>query len=148
MEITRLSGRWFTVLRVVLGWLFLYAGWHKISNSAWSAAGYLNGAKTFEGFYHWLASPGMLSFTNFINEWGLFIIGLMLIFGIWVRYAAIAGAIMMILYYFPILDFPYPNANSFIVDEHIIYAAAFAFIASAGEDSRWWTKVVSGWRKK
>jgi len=51
---------------------------------------------------------------------------------------------MMVLYYLPILDFPYPNANSFIVDEHIIYAAALMFIGSvAGGNPHWFKKIFS-----
>ncbi len=147
MEFFKKQSFWLTVTRVVIGWLFLYAGWHKISDSAWSAAGYLNNAKTFAGFYHWLASPSMIGITNFFNEWGLFIIGIMLILGICVRYAAVAGAIMMVLYYFPVLDFPYPNANSFIVDDHIIYAAVLALIATVAHDSGWWTKTIGKMKK-
>lgn len=124
-----------------MGWLFLYAGWTKIINPAWSAGGYLNSAKTFTGFFQWLGSPSMLPITNFVNEWALFIIGVMLIAGVWVRYAAWVGAAMMILYYLP-LGFPYPNEHAFIVDDHIVYAAAFAVIATMGQDSRWWKKFL------
>ena len=36
---------------------------------------------------------------------------------------------MMLLYYFPGLDFPYID-HGFIVDQHIIYIFLFALIAS------------------
>lgn len=117
------------LLRLGLGWLFFYAGITKVLNPAWSAEGYLRGAKTFTGFYHWLASPGMLPVTNFLNEWGLTLIGAALILGVFVRIVAIAGAALMILYYLPILDFPYPDPHSYIVDEHIIYALALLVLA-------------------
>ena len=58
------------LLRVGTGWLMFYAGITKILNPAWSAAGYLKGAKTFVGFYNWLAQPDILPVVNFINEWG------------------------------------------------------------------------------
>lgn len=119
-----------TFLRVALGWLFFYAGITKVLNPAWSAAGYLNGAKTFAGFYHFLAGPGVLPVTNFLNEWGLTLIGAALILGIAVRLAGTLGAAMMLLYYLPILDFPYPNAHAFLVDEHIVYAAALLLLAA------------------
>lgn len=116
------------LLRLSMGWLFFYAGVTKILNPNWSAAGYLKGAKTFTGFYQWLASPDILSFTNFFNEWGLTLIGLALILGISVRLVSILGAAMMVLYYFPILIFPKVGNNAYIVDDHIIYALVLLFL--------------------
>ncbi len=117
-------------LRLSLGCLFFYAGITKLLDPSWSAAFYLKGAKTFPAFYQWLLQPDILPVINFLNEWGLTLIGLALILGIFVRLASIAGATMMLLYYFPILDFPYPNAHAFIVDEHIVYIFAFLVLAS------------------
>lgn len=117
-------------LRLVMGAMFFYAGFTKIINPAWSAATYLQSAKTFQAFYAWLIQPGILPITNFVNEWGLTLLGLSLILGIGVRLSSILGALMMLLYYFPILDFPYPNTHSLIVDEHIIYATALLLLGS------------------
>jgi thiosulfate dehydrogenase [quinone] large subunit len=119
-------------LRIALGWLFLYAGATKVLNPAWSAAGYLKGAKTFSGFYAWLASPGLLPVTNFLNEWGLTLIGVALIAGAAVRLSGYLGAAMMVLYYFPVLDFPKVGDHSYIIDDHVIYALALAYLAAVG----------------
>lgn len=121
--------KWVALLRVVFGWFFFYAGITKVVNPDWTAQGYLMGAKTFTGLYQWLASPGMIGFTNFVNEWGLTLIGISLILGIGVRLSSILGAIMMLLYYFPVSTFPYV-ANGFIVDTHIIYATALILLAT------------------
>jgi len=118
------------LLRVSLGWMFFYAGITKILNPEWSAVGYLKGAKTFAGFYQFLTQPGILPITNFVNEWGLTLLGISLILGVFVRLSSILGAALMLLYYLPILDFPYPNAHSFIIDEHIIYALALILLAA------------------
>ena len=118
------------LLRIVLGWMYLYAGVTKIVDPAWSAAGYLKSAKNFGALYQWLASPGMLPVTNFVNEWGLTLLGLSLILGLFVRFGTKLGVILMLLYYLPILDFPYPNAHAFIVDEHIIYITALLTLGS------------------
>lgn len=118
------------ILRISMGWLMFYAGITKVLNPEWSAAGYLRGAKTFAGFYQWVSSPGLLSLTNFLNEWGLTLIGLSLIFGVAVRFSSVLGALLMLLYYFPVLEFPYIGQHSFIVDEHIIYALIFIFFAA------------------
>ncbi|MEX1013669.1 MAG: DoxX family protein [Candidatus Paceibacterota bacterium] len=112
-------------LRVAIGWLMFYAGITKILNPDWSAEGFLNGAINFESLFTWLASPDILPFVNLLNEWGLTLIGLSLIIGIFVRWSSIFGALMMVLYYLPRLDFPYPDANSFIIDSHIIYILVF-----------------------
>ena len=112
-----------TVLRVLLGWLFFYAGVTKILDASWTATGFLESAKTFSGFYSFLAHPLLIGLVNVANEWGLTLIGLALIFGFWVRIASLLGIIMMILYYFAANNLPLV-ANGFLVDQHIIYAAA------------------------
>ena len=124
-KLTKLS---LLALRLGLGWLFFYAGITKVLNPEWSAAGYLQGAKTFTGFYQALTTPTVLPLINFVNEWGLTLLGLSLILGWGVRWSSWLGALLMLLYYFPVLDFPYPNPHSLIVDEHIIYIAALLLL--------------------
>ncbi|OGF62601.1 hypothetical protein A3C77_03745 [Candidatus Giovannonibacteria bacterium RIFCSPHIGHO2_02_FULL_45_13] len=114
-----------------------YAGITKILDPNWSAAGYLKGAKTFVGFYQWLLQPNILPALNFVNEWGLTLLGISLVFGVFVRLSSVLGAILMLLYYFPILQFPYPNPYSYIVDEHIIYTLALLFLASLRAGRIW-----------
>ncbi|MFN7088758.1 MAG: DoxX family membrane protein [Candidatus Paceibacteria bacterium] len=118
------------LLRISLGWLMFYAGITKFLNPAWSAAGYLKNAKTFSSFYQWLARPEILPIVNFVNEWGLTLLGLSLILGWGVRLSSILGAVLMFLYYLPILDFPYPTPHAFLVDEHIIYIFVLLLFAS------------------
>lgn len=125
------------ILRVSMGWLMFYAGITKVLNPEWSAAGYLKGAKTFVGFYQWLTSSGLLPIVNFLNEWGLTLLGVSLILGIGVRLSSILGAVLMLLYYFPVLDFPYPNPHSYIIDEHIIYAMILLLFASLRAGRVW-----------
>ncbi len=115
------------LLRVGMGVLFFWAGYTKLIDPAWSAAGYISGAKTFVGFYSWLLSPGVLPTINFLNEWGLTLIGAALLLGIFVRLASFFGIVIMVLYYLPI----YPPAHG-LVDEHIIYIAAFLVLMAFG----------------
>ncbi len=119
------------LLRASLGWLMLYAGLEKLLDPSWSAAGYLNNAATFPGLFHWFAQPGILPVINFVNEWGLTLLGISLILGLFVRLSSILGAGLMLLYYFPVLNFPHIPPHSFIVDEHIIYALVLAYFAAA-----------------
>lgn len=109
-----------SILRLSLGWLMLYAGVTKVLDPSWSAAGYLSGAKFMIGFFHWLATPVMLPVVNFVNAWGLTLLGVSLILGVAMRWSCLLGILLMVLYYLP-LGFPYPNSHSLIVDEHIIY---------------------------
>ncbi len=123
------------LLRVSLGWLMFYAGLVKVLNPKWSAKEYLMAAKTFPEFYHSLALDNIIAITNFLNEWGLVLIGVSLILGLFVRISTIFGALLMLLYYFPILTFPYVGKLYYIVDDHIIYILAFLtlFVIEAGK---------------
>lgn len=120
-----------------MGWIMLYAGITKVIDPNFSAAGYLQNAKIFSGFYTWLMSPNILLAVNFVNEWGLTLLGISLILGIGVRLSSLLGAFLMLLYYFPILQFPYPNPYSYIVDEHIIYALVLLFFAAVRAGRAW-----------
>ncbi len=125
-------------LRITIGWYFAYAGISKLLDASWSAAGYLTHAQTFSGFYNWLASPSLLPITNVVNEWALLLIGLSLIFGIFLKWTAPAGAALMLLYYFPVLNFPLVGEHAWVVDEHLIYASALLLIAAFHQKNPAW----------
>jgi thiosulfate dehydrogenase [quinone] large subunit len=110
------------LLRLSLGWLMFYSGVSKILNPEWSAEGYLKSAKTFSVFYQWLSQPEILPAINFLNKWGLTLLGISLIIGAVVRLSSILGIVLMFLYYFPTLQFPRAGTHYYLVDEHIIYA--------------------------
>lgn len=116
------------ILRVTLGFLMFYSGIAKVADPAWSAGGYIKGAKTFTSFYNFLLGPSILPIINFLNEWGLTLLGISLIFGIFVRLSAVFGIILMILYYVAILKFPYVGEYSYLVDEHIVYSLALVLL--------------------
>lgn len=125
------------LLRLGLGWLFFYAGITKVIDGGWSAAGYLTHASTFSGFYGWLASPGILPVTNYVNEWGLTLLGVSLILGLFVRVSSILGGLMMVLYWFPILAFPKVGEHSLLVDEHIVYTLVLLYFWAVNAGRVW-----------
>ncbi len=127
---TKFSKMSLLVLRIAMGWMFLYAGITKLLDPNWSAAGYIKGAKTFPGLYNLFLQPNVLPVINFINEWGLTLLGLSLIVGLFVRLSSSLGIVLMLFYYLAILQFPYPNPNSFLVDQHIIFIFVLLFFAS------------------
>ncbi len=131
-------------LRLSLGFLMFYAGITKVLNPMWSAEGYLANAKTFSGLYQWFSNPEILPVVNFLNEWGLTLIGVTLMLGVFVRLSAFLGALMMLLYYFPILDFPFPNAHAYLIDEHIIYFLAFLVLAFFNAGRVWGIEGLRG----
>lgn len=116
------------ILRLSLGFLMFYAGITKVVDSSWSAAGYIKGAKAFSPFYNFLLSPSVLPVIDFLNEWGLTLLGISLIFGVFVRLSSMLGIVLMVLYYLPILKFPYVGDHSYLVDEHIIYSASLLLL--------------------
>jgi len=125
------------LLRLSLGWLFLYAGFTKILNPAWSAAGYLQAAKTFPELYAWFLLPSNIGWVNFVNEWGLALLGLSLILGLRIRWTAPLGVALMILYYLPIFNFPYAGDHSFLVDEHVIYILGLLILVTFRASHFW-----------
>ncbi len=123
-----------TISRIVLGWLMFYAGLLKLITPSWTAAGFLHGAQTFAGLYAWFATPGLIGIVNFLNAWGLTLLGVSLILGLFVRWTAWPGVALMLLYYLASNAFP-AVPNGFLVDEHVIYALMLVvfFYANAGK---------------
>ena len=88
-------------LRMLIGWHLLYEGLVKLLNPQWSSYAFLEGSQgLFAGIADWItSSPGVLSVVDSLNGWGLVVIGLALILGLFTRPAAFAGAALVGLYY-------------------------------------------------
>lgn len=129
------------LLRIAMGWMMFYSGITKVIDPEWSSQGYLAIAKTFTGFYQWLASPGVLPIVDFLNEWGLTLLGVSLILGIAVRLSSVLGAVLMLFYWFPVLDFPYAE-HGFIVNSHVIFALVLLYFAAVRAGRIWG---LEGW---
>ncbi len=120
-----------TVLRMAIGWHFLYEGVSKLIVKDWTAFSYLaNSTGPFSGFYHWLASSGaVLQAVDWLNIGGLILIGLALVTGFVPRVASMAGVLLLTLYYFaypPFGDTLLSTSEShiYIIDRNFIEAAA------------------------
>jgi thiosulfate dehydrogenase [quinone] large subunit len=89
-------------LRIIVGWYFLYEGLVKIANPDWSSFGYLMDSKGFfSGMFHSLASNSdMVTVVDWLNKWGLTMIGLGLILGLLTQLALFFGMLMLIMYFF------------------------------------------------
>lgn len=127
------------ILRVTMGWLMFYAGITKILDSKWSAKGYIAQSKILPEFYNLLLSPKILPTVDFLNKWGLALIGASLIIGFLVRFSSPFGAFLMMLYYLPVLNFPYVGSGktSYIVDQHIIFFLVFVMFVLIDAGKYW-----------
>jgi thiosulfate dehydrogenase [quinone] large subunit len=125
------------ILRMLIGWHLLYEGISKVINPYWTSAAYLSESKwIFSGlFTSIVANPTALKIVDFMNEWGLILIGLALIAGLLTRAATIAGIVLLCLYYVanpPFLGYQYsmPTEGSYlIVNKTLIEAAALFVLA-------------------
>ncbi|MCK5066206.1 MAG: DoxX family protein [Bacteroidales bacterium] len=102
MDHSRLKVTVITIIRAAIGWHFLYEGFSKLLMEDWSSKSYLANASGFcSGFYHWLAAgEAMVNVVDFLNVYGLILIGLALFLGIFIRLASTAGILLLVLYYF------------------------------------------------
>jgi len=112
----------------------LYEGISKLLIKDWTSFSYLANTSGFlSGFYHWLASSdGLLKIVDFLNIYGLLFIGIGLFLGMFTQLAAMAGALLLTLYYFaypPFGDslFNTVEGHFFIVDRNFIEIAVLIF---------------------
>ena len=125
------------LLRILIGWHFLYEGIIKlIQEGGWSSEAYLKGSYGFlSGFYHWLASdPGMIQIIDFMNIWGLILIGTGLFIGLFIRVSAVSGILLLMVYYFAYPPFgeAYTGfgtvGHTWIINRNLIEALALIII--------------------
>ncbi|MBN1765209.1 MAG: DoxX family membrane protein [Sedimentisphaerales bacterium] len=90
-----------TILRFAIGWHFLYEGMVKVVQTDWTAAAYLAESKwLFSDVFHWIvANPTAMAIVDFLNVWGLILIGAGLMLGCLTRLSSVAGILLLLLYY-------------------------------------------------
>ena len=128
------------VLRVVVGWHFLYEGLAKLTSDGWSAKGFLLQSRgPFAEFFRWLAADAdRLANVDLLNMWGLTLIGLGLILGCFTRLAAASGILVVLLFYLcnpPFVGYYYsiPTEGSYlIINKNLVEVAALAVILVTG----------------
>ncbi len=116
------------LLRIAVGWHFLYEGFSKLLNPYWTSAGFLIESKgPLAAVFHSIAaSPSLLKVVDFLNTWGLIAIGLGLIIGFLSRWAALAGMLLIVLYYIcnpPFLGYTYtaPQEGAYLfVNKNVV----------------------------
>jgi thiosulfate dehydrogenase (quinone) large subunit len=154
--ITTGAARFLAVVRVALGFAFLWAfldktfgfGYATPSARAWinggsPTKGFLSGVAVgpFESTFHTWAGT---TWANWLFMAGLLAIGVALILGIGLRIAAVSGTLMMLLMWaaeWPLAKFtsagePSMSTNP-IVDYHIVYALALIALALTYAGHTW-----------
>jgi len=129
-----------TLLRVFVGWHFLYEGLTKLTSAGWSAAGYMKQARgPFAEFFRWVAAnPNMLDHANTVTMWGLTIVGVLLILGLFTRLASLGGIAFILLFYLcnpPFVGYFYtiPTEGSYlIVNKNLVELASLIVIFLTG----------------
>ena len=125
-----------TVLRVIVGWHFLYEGIAKLTSSSWSAAGYMRASRgPFAAFFRWIANnPQLLDNANLITMYGLTVVGALLILGLFTRLAASGGIALILLIYLcnpPFVGYFYtiPTEGTYlIVNKNLVELCALTVI--------------------
>lgn len=124
-------------LRILIGWHLLYEGFAKFLIQGWSSVGFLKESQwILSGFSNWIIShSAVLNFVNLLNIWGLIFIGSALILGLFTRFAAISGAILLLVYFLtnpPLIGLEYslPSEGSYlIINKTLIESIALIALA-------------------
>ena len=119
-------------LRLLIGWYFLYEGLAKVFTPKWTAYGYLMDSQgVFAPLFRTIAeNQGLMAAADFINIWGLTLVGILLIIGLFEKIGYVGAALFLILYYLsnpPLLDASYllPTEGSYLwVDKNLVMLGA------------------------
>ncbi len=125
------------LLRVFIGWHLLFEGLTKLVNPNWSSVGFLKASQgPFSEIFIAIAeNKTLLSIADSANEWGLTIIGILLILGLFTRISAYAGAFLLLMYYLavpPLVGLEYnalAEGNYLVINKTLIEAAALFVLA-------------------
>ena len=144
------------LLRLMIGWHILYQGLIKLFNPGWTARPYLtDSGGIFADIFNYLSeSPAILTVLDPLNIWLLILIGLALMLGIKIRYAALSGCVLLLLYYLaqpPVAGLTYqvviPNGG-LVVNPLLIEAGALFVLYTAPQDLMWGIEKLMIFSKK
>ena len=127
MHYSKWQFTWLVVLRVAVGWHFLYEGMVKVVNPNWSSVSYLIDSNGwFADWFLTIASnPDLLRIADFLNIWGLIAIGIGLILGLFTKVANWSGIVLLTFYYlshpaFIGLNYAMPMEGSYLIVNKVL----------------------------
>ena len=128
------------LLRMLIGWHFLYEGLNKLLDSTWTARPFLEGSRwIFGDIFRWMISgdTGMW-IIDAANAYGLALIGLALILGLFTSLASWGGVVLLLMYYLaypPFGGYSYGTISEgsyLIVNKNLIELFALIILALTG----------------
>ncbi len=126
------------LLRIAIGWHFLYEGHAKFLSGQWTSAGYLDASRwVLGGLFQWVAAhPAAVILVDAVNIGAQVVIGVLLITGTVTRAASLAAIVLLLFYYFanpPLvgLGFAPPSDGHFlVVDRNVIEMLALGLFVA------------------
>nr|WP_299383971.1 DoxX family membrane protein [Allomuricauda sp.] len=102
-----------TILRILVGWHFLYEGVVKLYNPEWTSFGYLASAQgPLKPLFTMLAQAPVLDWVDTLNVVALITVGITFLLGIFEKKGALVGIGLLALYYLAHPSFPgFPQIN-------------------------------------
>jgi thiosulfate dehydrogenase [quinone] large subunit len=141
---TRTQELTLVVLRMLVGWHFLYEGFSKLWWPAWtragvplghwSSAGYLRAsAGPFAGFFRGFADASWLPWLDLLVAWGLVLVGLGLMLGLFTQLACAGALALLAMFYLSSLPTrgvlePGAEGSYLFVNKNLIEGAAVAVL--------------------
>ena len=123
-----------TILRVVIGWHFLYEGILKMYNPDWTAYGYLASAQgPLKPVFSVLANDSIINWVDTLNVAALIIVGITLLLGVLERLGVLIGIALLAMYYlshppFPGLTQLNVEGNYWLVNKNLIELLALVLL--------------------
>ena len=123
-----------TVLRVLIGWHFLYEGIMKMYNPDWTAFGYLASAQgPLKPIFSMMANGSIIGWVDTLNMLALVIVGITLLLGIFERIGSVIGIGLLGMYYLAHPPFPgftqlNVEGNYWLVNKNLIELVALVLI--------------------
>ena len=132
---TETKGKWqlkhsIVLLRVLIGWHFLYEGVVKLYNPDWTSFGYLATAQgPLEPIFLAIAKEPLIGWADTLNWLALMFVGITLLLGIFEKKGALVGALLLAMYYWAHPPFPWltqlnVEGSYWFVNKNLIELAA------------------------
>ena len=118
------------LLRVLIGWHFLYEGVIKLYNRDWTSFGYLATAQgPLEPLFLAIAKEPMIGWADTLNWLALMFVGITFLLGIFEKKGALVGILLLALYYlahpaFPWLQQVNVEGSYWFINKNLIELAA------------------------
>lgn len=122
------------MLRVLIGWHFLYEGIVKLYNPDWTAFGYLASAQgPLKSVFTMLANESIIGWVDTLNMAALLLVGLTLLLGVFEKFGAFVGIGLLTMYYlahppFPGLTQLNVEGNYWLVNKNLIEMVALLLL--------------------